>query len=91
MKRCAFSFDFKIFKDGDFLISNGNLFHSLEAAQAHAQSPSISEEMYTFTMQFVIVIPVTPSHKEPCKTIFTKWSAILHLLKLYHMHPVTPT
>ena len=30
--RCAFSFYLEIFKDGDFLISNGNLFHSLEAA-----------------------------------------------------------
>ena len=41
MRRCAFSFDFKISKDDDFLISIGHLYHSLGAAQARAQSPGI--------------------------------------------------
>ena len=41
MKRCAFSFDFKISKDDDFLMSKGNSFHSLGAAQVNTQSPSI--------------------------------------------------
>ena len=40
-KKICFSFDFKISKDDDFLISNGNSFHRLGAAQANAQSPSI--------------------------------------------------
>ena len=41
-EKCAFSFDIKISnKNGDFLISNCNLFHSLGAAQANAQSPSV--------------------------------------------------
>ena len=41
MKRCVFRFDLKMSKDGDFLISNGNSFHSLGAAQANARSPSV--------------------------------------------------
>ena len=42
MKRCAFSFGLKIFKDDDFLIYNGNLFHSVVAAiEANARSPSV--------------------------------------------------
>ena len=41
MNRCAFNFDLKTFNDGDFLISNGKLFHSFGAAQANARSPSV--------------------------------------------------
>ena len=36
MKRCVFSFGLRIYKDNDFLISIGNSFHSLGAAQANA-------------------------------------------------------
>ena len=46
MNRCAFSFDLKTFNDGDFLISNGKLFHSFGAAQANAQSPSVIFVLY---------------------------------------------
>ena len=41
LKKCAFNFDLKVFKDGDFLISKGKLFHSLGAAHANARSPNI--------------------------------------------------
>ena len=46
MNRCAFSFDLKTFNDGDFLISNGKLFHSFGAAQANARSPSVIFVLY---------------------------------------------
>ena len=46
MKRCAFSFDLKIYKYDDFLISNGKSFHSLGAAQANARSPSVIFVLY---------------------------------------------
>ena len=40
-EKMCFRFDLKISTDGDFLISNGNSFHSLGAAQANARSPSV--------------------------------------------------
>ena len=46
MNRCVFSFDLKTFTDGDFLISNGKLFHSFGAAQANARSPSVIFVLY---------------------------------------------
>ena len=47
MNRCAFNFDLKTFNDhGDFLISNGKLFHSFGAAQANARSPSVIFVLY---------------------------------------------